>query len=94
MGIGSLDTYKLLLTVAKMDGIPAQKVDVGATVNIDLSRYFVDINILVYTVSDPAPVKITLQGGVLKLTGIEKGRTTIVVSDGAAIRKPIEITVG
>ena len=38
-------------------------------------------------------VKIELRGGVMKLTGLKKGRTTIIVSDGAAIRKPIEVTV-
>ena len=46
-----------------------------------------------YTVSVPDLVKIELRGGVMKLTGLKKGRTTIIVSDGAAIRKPIEVTV-
>ena len=93
MGIGSLDTYKLLQTIAKIDGIPAQRVGVGATVSIDLGNYFTATNVLGYTVSVPDLVKIELRGGVMKLTGLKKGRTTIIVSDGAAIRKPIEVTV-
>ena len=93
MGIGSLDTYKLLRTIAKIDGIPAQRVGVGATVSIDLGNHFTATNVLGYTVSVPDLVKIELRGGVMKLTGLKKGRTTIIVSDGAAIRKPIEVTV-
>mgnify|MGYP002585600531 FL=1 len=93
MGIGSLDTYKLLRNIAKIDGIPAQRVGVGDTVSIDLSNHFTATNVLGYTVSVPDLVKIELRGGVMKLTGLKKGRTTIIVSDGAAIRKPIEVTV-
>ena len=93
MGIGSLDTYNLLRNIAKIDGIPAQRVGVGDTVSIDLSDHFTATNVLGYTVSVPDLVKIELRGGVMKLTGLKKGRTTIIVSDGAAIRKPIEVTV-
>ena len=93
MGIGSLDTYKLLRNIAKIDGIPAQRVGVGDTVSIDLGDHFTATNVLGYTVSVPDLVKIELRGGVMKLTGLKKGRTTIIVSDGAAIRKPIEVTV-
>ena len=93
MGIGSLDTYKLLRNIAKIDGIPTQRVGVGDTVSIDLSNHFTATNVLGYTVSVPDLVKIELRGGVMKLTGLKKGRTTIIVSDGAAIRKPIEVTV-
>ena len=93
MGIGSLDTYKLLRNIAKIDGIPAQRVGVGDTVSIDLSNHFTATNVLGYTVSVPDLVKIELRGGVMKLTGLKNGRTTIIVSDGAAIRKPIEVTV-
>ena len=93
MGIGSLDTYKLLLTVAKADGIPAQKVAVGATVSLDLGSYFVATNVLGYTISDPDIVEVSLRGGVMQLKGIRKGQATIIVSDGAAIRKPVEVTV-
>ena len=39
------------------------------------------------------PVFNAVRTGVMKLTGLKKGRTTIIVSDGAAIRKPIEVTV-
>ena len=93
MGIGSLDTYKLLRNIAKIDGIPAPRVGVGDTVSIDLSNHFTATNVLGYTVSVPDLVKIELRGGVMKLSGLKNGRTTIIVSDGAAIRKPIEVTV-
>lgn len=93
MGVGSLDTYKLLLTVARMDGIPAQKVAAGATVSLDLGDYFLATNVLGYTISDPEIVAVSLQGGVMQIKGIRKGQATIIVSDGAAIRKPIEVTV-
>ena len=83
----------LLDGLAKIDGIPAQRVGVGDTVSIDLSNHFTATNVLGYTVSVPDLVKIELRGGVMKLTGLKKGRTTIIVSDGAAIRKPIEVTV-
>lgn len=93
MGIGSLDTYKLLLTVARMDGIPAQKVSAGATVALDLRDYFLATNVLGYTVSDPTVIGVSLQGGVMQIKGIRKGEATVIVSDGAAIRKPVEVTV-
>lgn len=93
MGIGRLDTYKLLLTIAKMDGIPAQKVAAGATVSLDLRDYFLSANILGYTVSDPGVIGVSLQGGVMQIKGLRKGEATVIVSDGAAIRKPVEVTV-
>lgn len=93
MGIGRLDTYKLLLTIAKMDGIPAQKVAAGATVSLDLRDYFLSANILGYTVSDPGVIGVSLQSGVMQIKGLRKGEATVIVSDGAAIRKPVEVTV-
>ena len=93
MGIGRLDAYKLLLTIAKMDGIPAQKVAAGATVSLDLRDYFLSANILGYTVSDPGVIGVSLQGGVMQIKGLRKGEATVIVSDGAAIRKPVEVTV-
>lgn len=93
MGIGGLDTYKLLLTVTRMDGIPAQRIAVGATATLDLADYFVATNVLGYTVTDPRIVGVELEGGVMRLTGLRKGRTTVIVSDGAAIRKAVETIV-
>lgn len=93
MGIGSLDTYKLLLTVARMDGIPAQTVAVGGSVEIDLGDYFLSTNILTYTNSAPEVAGVSLQGGIMRIEGLRKGSATIVISDGAAIRKPVEVTV-
>lgn len=93
MGIGTLDTYKLLLTVTRMDGIPAQRIAAGATVTLDLGAYFVATNVLGYTVSDPSIVQVSLAQGTMRLTGLKKGLATVVVTDGAAIRKPVEVTV-
>lgn len=93
MGIGSLDTYRLLLTVARMEGIPAQTVAVGATAEIDLAEHFLSTQVLTYTNSDPEVAGVSLQGGILRIEGLRRGTATIVVSDGAAIRKPIEVTV-
>ena len=93
MGIGSLDTYKLLQTVVKMEAIPAQKVGVGAVVKLDMSSYFTATNILSYTISNSDIAEVSLQGGLMQIKGLRKGQTTITVSDGAAIRKPIEVTV-
>lgn len=93
MGIGSLDTYKLLLTIAKIEGIPAQKMGAGQTVSLDMSNYFVTTNVLVYTVSNPQVVEVTLSAGHLQLKGLRKGKAEVVVSDGTAIRKSIDVTV-
>lgn len=93
VGVGSLDTYKLLLTIAKIDGIPAQRVGAGQTANLDLSQYFVSTNVLTYIISDPDIVAVSLSGGMLQIKGLKPGRATIILSDGAAIRKPVEVTV-
>jgi subtilisin-like serine proteases len=93
VGVGSLDTYKLLLNIAKIDGIPAQRVSAGQTVNLDLSNYFASTNVLTYTISDTAVVSVSLSGGIMQIKGLAKGKATIIVSDGAAIRKPVEVTV-
>lgn len=93
MGIGSLDAYRLLLTVARIDGIPPQTLAPGATATLDLRDWFVSTNVLGYTVSDPDVAEVALEDGILRITGMRRGRTTVVVTDGAAIRKPIEVTV-
>lgn len=93
MGIGSLDTYKLLLTIVKMEGIPAQRIAVGATATIDLAEHFLSTSVLTYTNSAPEAVGVALQGGMLQISGLRKGSATIVLSDGAAIRKTLEVTV-
>lgn len=93
MGIGSLDTYKLLQTITRMEAIPAQRIAVGASVSIDLGEYFLSTQTLTYTVSGPQCVDVTLSGGTMQIKGVAKGQTVVVVSDGAAIRKPIQITV-
>lgn len=63
------------------------------TVSLDLRDYFLSANILGYTVSDPGVIGVSLQGGVMQIKGLRKGEATVIVSDGAAIRKPVEVTV-
>ena len=93
IGVGSLDTYKLLLTIARIDGIPAQTVATGKETTLDLSDYFLATNVLTYRIEDPSIAAVSLAGGTMRIKGLRQGRTTIIVSDGAAIRKPIEVTV-
>lgn len=93
MGIGYLDTYKLLLNIAKIDGIPAQSVAKGASLTLDMSDYFRATNVLAYTISNPDIASVSLAGGIMEIKGLAKGTATIIVSDGAAIHKPIEVTV-
>ncbi len=93
MGVGYLDTYKLLLNIDKTGGIPAQTIDAGESVSVDMEDYFLSTDVLTYTVSDPSIVEVSLSGGVMGIKGLKRGEATVVVSDGVAIRKPIEITV-
>lgn len=93
MGIGSLDTYKLLLTVAGMEAIPPRTIAVGAVTEIDLAEHFLSTQVLTYTNSNPDVAGVSLQGGILRIEGLRKGTATITVSDGAAIRKPVTVTV-
>lgn len=93
VGVGSLDAYKLLLTMAKVDGIPAQSITKGLSVTLDLAQYFLSTRVLTYTISDASVVEVSLAGGIMQLKGLSVGKATVVVSDGVAIRKPIEVTV-
>lgn len=93
MGIGSLDAYRLLLTIAKSDALPVFKLTAGATKSIDLGNYFVSTDILTYTVDNPQLVSVSLSGGNMTIKGLQAGRTTIIVSDGIATRKPMEVVV-
>lgn len=93
IGVGALDTYKLLLTIAKIDGIPAQTIAAGESATLDLGSYFLATNVLTYTIADSSIVEVSLSGGTMRIKGLRKGETTVIVSDGGAIRKPIGITV-
>ena len=71
----------------------AVSIAVGGTATIDLADHFLSTNVLTYTNSAPEVVEVSLQGGILQITGLRKGAATIVLSDGAAIRKTLEVTV-
>ncbi len=93
MGVGSLDAYKLLLTISKIDGIPAQILTAGKSISLSLGDYFIATNALTYTVSDTSVVEVSLAGGIMQIKGLKVGRATIIVTDGTAINKPIDVTV-
>ena len=93
MGAGILDTYSLLLTVTGMADIPAQYLAPGETVTLDLGDYFPSVQVLVYSISTADTVSVSLENGVMSITGIRKGSAVITVTDGTAIRRTIDVTV-
>lgn len=93
MGAGILDTYSLLLTVTGMADIPAQYLAPGETVTLDLGDYFPSVQVLVYSISSADTVSVSLENGVMSITGIRKGSAVITVTDGTAIRRTIDVTV-
>ena len=93
MGVGSLNTYKLLLTIGKMDGIPAVELSVGAKKTIDLKDYFLEVNTIAYSSSDNSVATASVSKGILTIVGKAAGSAVISVSDGSAIVKTIEVNV-
>ena len=93
MGVGSLDTYKLLLAVNKMEGIPAVSIAVGETKAVDLQEYFLSVNTIAYSCTDNSVVEASVSKGVLTLKGKKSGNAVVSVSDGSAIVKTIEVNV-
>ena len=93
MGVGSLDTYQLLLTVGKMDAIPAVTLSVGGKKTLDLKEYFLTVNTIAYSCSDSSVVEATVSKGILTLVGKKAGSAIVRVSDGSAIVKTIEVNV-
>lgn len=93
MGVGMLDTYRLLQYMGYLGEIPAQTVSVGQTKTLDLSEYFPTVQVLSYSVSDPSIVKVSLSKGVLSLEGEASGETEVTVSDGNSMFKTIKVTV-
>lgn len=93
MGTGGLDTYSLLKTVMEIADIPDQSVAVGESLALDLSGYLPSVQVLVYGVSAPGYVDISLSDGRMSIKGIKKGTVTVTVSDGKAIEKKFAVTV-
>ena len=93
MGVGSLDTYKLLLAVDKMEGIPAVSIAVGETKTVDLQEYFLSVNTIAYSCTDNSVVEASVSKGILTLKGKKSGSAVVSVSDGSAIVKTIEVNV-
>ena len=93
MGVGSLDTYKLLLAVNKMEGIPAVSIAVGETKTVDLQEYFLSVNTIAYSCTDNSVVEASVSKGILTLKGKKSGNAVVSVSDGSAIVKTIEVNV-
>lgn len=93
MGVGMLDTYRLLQYMGYLGEIPAQTVSVGQTRTLDLSEYFPTVQVLSYSVSDSGVVKASLSKGVLTLEGVASGEAEVTVSDGNSMFKTIKVTV-
>ena len=93
MGVGSLDTYKLLLAVDKMEGIPAVSIAVGETKTVDLQEYFLSVKTIAYSCTDNSVVEASVSKGILTLKGKKSGSAVVSVSDGSAIVKTIEVNV-
>ncbi len=93
MGVGALDTYKLLRTVVSMADIPGQRVRAGESLSLNLADYLPEVQVLVYKVSAPGYVEVSLSGGIMTISGIRPGSVKITVSDGTAIKRIFEVTV-
>lgn len=93
MGVGMLDTYRLLQYMGYLGEIPAQTVSVGQTRTLDLSEYFPTVQVLSYSVSAPDIVKASLSKGVISLEGVASGEAEVTVSDGNSMFKTIKVTV-
>ena len=93
MGVGSLDTYRLLLTVGMMEGIPSVSLKVGETRTLDLKEYFLGVSAIAYSCTDSSVVEVSVSKGVLTLVGKKPGEATVSVSDGTAVVKTIEVSV-
>ena len=93
MGVGSLDTYRLLLTVGMMEGIPSVSLKVGETRTLDLKEYFLGVSASAYSCTDSSVVEVSVSKGVLTLVGKKPGEATVSVSDGTAVVKTIEVSV-
>lgn len=94
MGIGSLDTYRLLQAV-KLEAIsiPDATLSVGAGTTIDLSGYFISGNAFSVSVSDESIVKASISRSILTLEGLSKGEAEVSVSDARMARKEFTVTV-
>lgn len=93
MGVGMLDTYRLLQYMGYLGEIPAQTLSAGQTKTLEMSEYFPSVQVLSYSVSDPAVVKASLSKGVLTLEGVSSGTAEVTVSDGNSMFKTIKVTV-
>ncbi len=93
MGVGMLDTYRLLQYMNYLGEIPAQTVSAGQTKTVDLSEYFPSVQVLSYSVSGAKVVKVSLQKGILTIEGLASGKAEVTVSDGNSLFKTINVTV-
>lgn len=93
MGAGSLDTYQLLLAVKKVAEIPDITLSVGGEKTIDLADYFYKTDILTYTVAADGVAAVSLNGGVMTIKGVGKGKTVIRITDGNESVRTVNITV-
>lgn len=93
MGVGMLDTYRLLQYMDYLGAVPELTVSAGGVQTLDLSEYFPSVQVLSYMVSDPGVIGVSLSKGVLTVEGIRAGTAEITVSDGNSMFKTIKVSV-
>lgn len=93
MGVGMLDTYRLLQYMDFLGSVPEMTVSVGEVQTVDLSKYFPSVQVLSYVVSDSAVIGVSLSNGTLAVEGLRTGTAEITVSDGNSIYKTIKVSV-
>lgn len=97
MGVGNLDTYRLLLSMDKLAGARTAERDlslhVGAGVEYDLSRLFLDTDVVRYFGYDTDVVEVDVKSGVMSIRGLKAGQTVIRVADASATEFELNVTV-
>lgn len=93
MGVGMLDTYRLLQYMDFLASVPEMTVSVGEVQTVDLSKYFPSVQVLSYVVSDSAVIGVSLSNGTLAVEGLRTGTAEITVSDANSIYKTIKVSV-
>lgn len=97
MGIGSLDTYRLLLAMDKLAGNAGKdfslSLQAGSTADFDISNMFLDTTVIRHYGYDAEIIGVDVVGGILKVKGLRAGRTVIHVADASATEYELNVTV-
>ncbi len=93
MGVGSLDTWQLLLAVQKVAPIPDITLGAGEEKSVNLADYFYRTDVLVWSVTVPGIAEVSLREGILTVRGVAAGGTAIRITDGNQSVRIINVTV-